>query len=211
MIMTRIRITPRQLVRRQFGMIELTPRAVETALATACRRGYVPNYTPPPEAYDQPLVLLAATSSFAAIYRHLAPDGSPTPVPRGLVESRTKVPLDNVMCGLQLARVGLAMIRVAGCCVVLRGTSTVMAHETNASRYFRQFPRPCWVIVERATGLVLPPAEIGDDLRLRTAMVYDEYDLKVDGLLDGENTCGVVSRWRFSPTPNPNEDMTPPF
>ena len=214
MNLSRTRITPRQLVQQYLGTKRVSQRSLLTALHYACRRGYLPNYIAGASAYDQHMVLLPATSPLAALYRHVAPDGSPTHVPIGLIESRTSLPLSHLVTVMVLARVGLAVVRLAGRCAVLRGTASEMAHEVNVLRYIDSRPRPCWMAIERATGLVVPPAEISDDLRLRTAELYDEYELDALGLLDGEPNATIVSRWRFTPQPQvtpPSSDMRPPF
>lgn len=67
------------------------------------------------------------------------------------------------------------------------------------------------MVVESATGMVLPPSEIDDDLRLRTALVYYEHGIEAEGLLDGEDNCTPVSHWRFPQSESHPDDLTPPF
>lgn len=201
MTLDRIRITPRKLVGEVLGATPLTASAVETAVSYLCRRGYVANYVPPPHAYDQRMVLLPAKSPFVALYRCLAIDGSPTPVRRGLIDCLTDLPLSHVLSGMILAGIGLAVLRDAGSGVILRGTWMAMAYGVNLSRCMDLRPCPCWTLIERALGLVVPAAEIDIDLRLRVSEVFNEYDVFADGLLDddgGRDTCTLVSPWRFS-------------
>lgn len=211
MNLSRIRMTAHELVAYEIGPTRMTPNVVETALAQARRRGYIACFTPSPETYHQHMILVLATDRFAALYRALAPDGSPTPVPRGLIESRTQLPVTEMLTGIVLARYGLAILRVTDFCVILRGTSSEMAHDANISRYMRLCPRPCWMLIERATGLVLPPREIDDELRLRAALVYDQHNVAVDGLLDCGDQCTPVSPWRFPESQNQPDELTPPF
>jgi hypothetical protein len=98
---------------------------------------------------------------------------------------------------MTLARYGLAILRTADGCVILRGTSSEMAYDANMSRYTDPTLDSCWMLVERALGMVVPPFAIDEDLRLRTAQVYDLHNIEVDGLLDGANDCTLVSPWRF--------------
>lgn len=211
MVRSRIRITAHELVGYEFGPTRMTPTVVETALAQVRRRGFVPSFVPPPEAYHQHMILVLVTHPFAALYRALAPDGSPTPVPRGLIESRTGLRITQMFAGMMLARYGLAILRATDYCVILRGTSTEMAHDANISRYMNVVARPCWMLVERATGLVVPPAEIDDDLRLRSALAYDEHNVAVPGLLDGDDNCALASPWQFLKSELETDEMTPPF
>lgn len=211
MNVSRVRVSVKQLVGYELGPTRLTPTAIETALAQVRRRGYVASFTPPAEAYNQHIILLLASHPFAAIYRALALDGSPTPVPLGLIESRTHIPITTMGAGMMLAHFGLALLRVAGCCAIVKGTWTKMAHECNASRYIQLSSRPSWMLVETATGVVAPPAEIDDDLRLRTALSYHEYGINVEDLLDGADTCAPVSHWQFPKTQAEFDELTPPF
>jgi hypothetical protein len=110
-----------------------------------------------------------------------------------------------------LAHHGLALMRVSGCSVVVQGTSTEMAHIANVSRYMALAPRPSWMVVENATGLVMPPAEIDDDLRLRAALVYHEHGIEAKGLLDGDDNCTPVSHWRFPEADSRPDELMPPF
>src|SRR4051812_111184 len=86
MNVARVRLSTKELVAQALGPKLLTPTMIEAALSLVRRRGYIASFTPPPEACNQHIILLAASHPFAAIYRALAPDGTPTPVPRGLVE-----------------------------------------------------------------------------------------------------------------------------
>jgi hypothetical protein len=121
------------------------------------------------------------------------------------------VPITQLVGGMMLAHYGLAIIRVTDRCVVLRGTWSKMAHYANSSRYVQPGPLPCWMLVERATGLVCPPSEIDDDLRLRTAYIYDEHAMSVDGLLDGDDSCTPISHWQFPKTQAERDELAPPF
>lgn len=206
-----IRINVPQLVAQLIDPALITSSVVETALTQALRRGYVPNWTPTPEAYRQQIVLVSMRHPFASLYQALAPDGTPTPVPRGLVESRTISPITNVISGMVLARFGLVVMQVAGCCVTLRGSSVELANDVNMSRYKRLPLRPTWKAVESVTGIVLPPSAIDDDLRLRAALVYHDHGIEAEGLLDGEDNCTPVSYWRFPESEPQPDDLTPPF
>ncbi len=212
---TRIRITPRQLVHRHIGAVRLSPISVATALLLASRKGYVANYIPPPSAFDQHLVLLPVNSPFAALYRTLTDDGAATPLPRGLIESRIQIPLENIFAGMMLARLGLAIVGLEERCVLLRGTTTDLAYQVNFCRYSGDRPPvPSWMMVVYATGMIIPPARITSDIRERAAAIYTEFRVTVDGLLAGEAKCKLVSHWQFMP-PMPRraapDDMLPPF
>src|SRR5690242_12426002 len=78
MSLSRVRLSVKQLVCYELGPTRLTPTAIETALAQVQRRGYVASFAPLPEAYNQHIILLLASHPFAAVYRALALDGSPT-------------------------------------------------------------------------------------------------------------------------------------
>jgi hypothetical protein len=206
-----IRINAHQLVAQLIDPAPITSSVVETALAQALRRGFVCNWTPTPEAYRQQMVLVSMRHPIAALYRALAPDGTPTPVPRGLVESRTISPIANVISGMILARFGLVVMQVTGCSVTLRGSSMELANDANISRFQQLPPRPTWRVIERAIGLVKSPAEIDDDLRLRAALIYDAHGLAVEGLLDGDDHSTLVSPWRFPEPQTPRDENALPF
>jgi hypothetical protein len=59
-------------------------------------------------------------------------------------------------------------------------------------------------LVHAATGKHVPRRLWNDDLRLRVALAFDEFNIDVPGVLDDEIESDVQSRWLFpSPPPPP--------
>jgi hypothetical protein len=87
--------------------------AVTTAIALVSRRGYLSAYVPTKGAYDAPFELVPINSPWAAVFRQLTPDGTPTSVPLGLIESRTRLPINLTFSGWALARMGLVLTGVS--------------------------------------------------------------------------------------------------
>jgi len=162
-------------------------------------KGWIPNHIPKPLDYDRHLVLVPQTHPFAAIFRCLGRVGV-GPVPIGIVESRVQLPLHDVMTGIYLSRYGLAILKVVGNEVILRGTTTGMASVANLSRCGHGHGSQCEYLVKYATGLELRPRLIDDDVRLRTALAFDELLVDVPGILAGEDQSDFISRWRFPVT-----------
>lgn len=133
-------------------------------------------------------------------------------MPRGMVESRTGWELSHPFCGSALARVSLAIVKKDGFTVVLRPAPLQFCHRINASRYPSvEFAHPCATLVAEAIGLRIHPILIGDELRLKAALIYDEYGIDVDGLLDGKRESTLRSRWQFPHTMQMSEHLDPPF
>ncbi len=212
MDLARIRTTPRRLVFRELGVENPSPSTVRLALNRARNRGYLVAYHPAPPAYDEPLVQVPVSSPMAALYRWLAVHPPLTPMPRGMVESRTGWELSHPFCGSALARVSLAIVKKDGFTVVLRPAPLQFCHRVNASRYPSvEFAHPCAMLVAEAIGLRIHPILIGDELRLKAALIYDEYGIDVDGLLDGKRDSTLRSRWQFAHPMPMAEHLDPPF
>lgn len=194
-----IKTTGRKLVQEFHRKRPLNQLAVMDAINKMRRHGWFANYTPGPFQFDRTIVLVPSHHRFEPLFRCLNANEQAL-VPRGLIESRTNHRITNSMTGTRLGVYGLAIVSVQGCNVVIRGTSSGMAFTVNSARYGETPPRLSEHLVENATGLVLPPERLNDDLRLRTAMAFEEFLVDVPGFLDGEAESHVRSRWHFTST-----------
>ena len=176
-----IKTTPRKLIRDRFGRRPLGSAAVREAVDAMMRRGWLPNYVPRAFEWDRNLIFVPQNHAFAGIFRCLDTYGHGV-VSRGLIESRTGVGIGNLITGMLLARYGLAIVALDGSNVILRGTSSGMASVVNLSR--RGIPDRMLnrVLVRYATGLDMRTDHLNDDLRLRAALAYDEFQMDVPGL-----------------------------
>ena len=192
-----IKTTPRKLIRDRFGRRPLGTAAVREAVDAMMRRGWLPNYVPRAFEWDRNLVFIPHSHAFAGIYRCLDADGCGV-VPRGLIESRTSIRIENVMTGIWLARYGLAIVALDGGNVMLRGTSSGMANIVNLSRRDIYDTVTSRVLVRCATGLDWPTEQLNEDLRLRATLAFHEFQVDVPGLLNGGEESDVRSRWVFA-------------
>jgi hypothetical protein len=73
-------------------------------------------------------------------------------------------------------------------------------------------------LVHATTGKHISRRRWNDDLRLRVALAFDEFNIDVPGVLDGKLESDVQSRWLASPPPPPppappparHDDSLPP-
>jgi hypothetical protein len=195
---SRVSLTVKELVAAAPGPSELTAKAIDVALRKARNSGYLPNYTPLPSDADQRMILLSSNHRFAALYRAMAIDGSATPVWRELVEITTQVPLENAATALLLSYYGLAMVRLAGSTVILRGVPPVLASLANRSRYRPGIQMATWELVETLLGITLPPFDIGLEIRMQAAEILMAVAVVAEGLLDDEHTIAIVPHWDFT-------------
>lgn len=198
-----IKTTARRLIYARLGNRPLGQAAVNLAILEMRCKGWLANYVPGPFEFDRTIVFIPEHHPFEAIFRCLDWTGSAV-VPRGLIESRTDRRLTNPTTGMWLATYGLAIVAVEGCNVHLRGASGGMAGRVNRARYGDMRRALCTHLVENATGLVLPKERLNEDLRLRAALVFEQFQVDVPGLLDGLSRSPVVPRWRF-----PDEQYDP--
>ena len=197
-----IKTTPRKMIRDRFGRHPLGSAAVREAVDAMMRRGWLPNYVPRAFEWDRNLVFVPQNHPVAGIFRCLDTNGRGV-VPRGLIESRIGIRIDHFMTGIWLSRYGLAIVGLEGTNVALRGTSSGMAYVVNVSRKSVRDRMLTRSLVRYATGLDLPTDHLNDDLRLRAALAYDEFQVDVPGLLDGGEESTVKSRWVFPSPPPP--------
>lgn len=211
MNLSRIRTTPRRLVFQELGLTRPTPSNVALALRRARERGYLAAYWPAPPAYDEPLIQVPTTSPIAALYRWVALHPPMTPMPRGLIESRVGWEVTEYLCGSLLGRYSLAIVSVDRFMVVLRPAPLQFAHLVNATRYgSSDLAYRSDMIVCAAIGWRIRPSAICDELRLTATLIYDEYGVDADGLLDGAHQTTLRPRWRFPRRARAAEGIDPP-
>jgi hypothetical protein len=66
-------------------------------------------------------------------------------------------------------------------------------------------------LIQVAVGKVIPPQHWTDDLRIRAALKFDEFQVDVPGLLEGKTESDVQSRWLFPPAAANPADPEIPF
>jgi hypothetical protein len=192
-----LKVTARQLVLDRFGNRPFGRAAISDAIADLGSNGWLANYTPGPFEFERFIIFVPTDHRFAAVFRCLDATGTGV-VPRGLIESRTRCRLSEPMARVWLTTYGLALMRVDGCNVHLRGTSSGMAGRVNRLR-FEDDPTlvDCDLLVENATGLLLPLNRLNEDLRLRAAQAFGSFGVEAPGLLTGQTKSTLRSQWRF--------------
>jgi hypothetical protein len=215
-----LKTTARQLVRDRFGQRRVSRAAVQEAFDQALRHGWMPVYLPGKAELDRDLVLVPQGHQLAAVVRCLSRDGCGT-MPIGLVESHMGgMPFrDNALASMHLAKFGLAIMACDRNTVTLRGTAPRLACLVNLARHGLGQGFRCEQMVEAATAIRLRARHITDDLRLRAAIAFDQFEVDVPGLLAGEAEPDLVSRWTFpkpppppgpkAPTPGPHPPAAP--
>lgn len=196
---SRFTTTARGMVRRCVGTSAVTDKEIGRAVEVMLRHGWLPNYVPKADELDRSMVFVSHQHRMAAVFRPLDSNGRGI-VPVPLVESRTGYCLDHPMSSVLLSICGLALVVIDGNHVMLRGTSSGMATATNWARR-GESPRrlKATVMVEHATGLVLPPEEISIDLRQRVTRYFEEFYVGVNGLLEGCAEPELLPCWQFPP------------
>lgn len=198
-----VKTTAPRLIYERLGARPLSQAALAQAILEMRCKGWLANYVPGPFEFGRSIIFIPSSHPYEAIFNCLDWNGHAV-VPRGLIESRTGCRISKRTAGIWLGTYGLAMVAVEGCNVRLRGTSAGMAWRVNDSRYAQSKRALCTHLVENATGLVLPRERLNEDLRLRAALVFEEFQVDVPGLLDGLMRSAVRPRWQF-----PREDNNP--
>ncbi len=210
--MSTLKIVPRDLVSRWYGDRAFDQDALHDAVVQMMHQGWLPSFVPQQSESDRTMVFLPQRDKNAFV-RYLDIRGHGV-VPRGLIESRTQLPLASIGTGLMLSDLGIAIVRVDGNNVHIQSTMPGLALIANSCRNHPMEGMPTARLVTAATGLQLPVQRWNDDLLLRVAITFDELQLDLPGLLDGQNESNVESRWLFARTPptasNGNPDL-PPF
>lgn len=196
---TRFTTTARGMVRRCVGTSAVTDKEIGRSVEIMLRHGWLPNYVPKADELDRSMVFVSQQHRMAAVFRHLDSNGRGI-VPVPLVESRTGYCLDHPLSGVFLSICGLALVAMDGNSVMLRGTSTGMATAVNwARRWESAMKLKATVMIEHATGLVLPPEETSIDLRRQVARYFEEFYVGVNGLVEGNAEPELLPFWQFPP------------
>jgi hypothetical protein len=198
----RVKLTARQLVKHWYGKCPVRQQAVHSAIVEMMRRGWLTAFIPRPNEWDRAMVFVPQRNDMAAIIRYID-HRSVGVVPRGLIESRTQQPVEYVGTGLFLAHVGIGITGIDGHNVFIRGTGpgmALMAFQVRANPLERM---PMETLVRTTTGKHVPHHLWNDDLRLRVALAFDEFNIDVPGVLDDDIESDVQSRWLFPPPPPP--------
>jgi hypothetical protein len=208
--MNALKILPRELVTKWYGDRPMDEDAVHDGILEMLRRGWLPSFVPRPTEWDRTMVFLPQRSIFAAIVRYLDGGGIGV-VPRGLIESRTQCPISCIGTGLMLSSIGIAILRVDGNNVFIRATTPGMALVVHSARIHPLDQMPTERLIQVAVGKVIPPQHWTDELRMRAALKFDEFQVDVPGLLDGKTESDVRSRWLFPPIAATPADPDVPF
>lgn len=195
----RVKMTARELVAHWYGNRHIGDDAVHDAIIEMIRRGWLTGFIPTPSGWDRPMVFVPQRNDFAAIIRYVDYTGAGV-VPRGLIESRTQLPLANIGTGLFLSYIGIAITGVDGNNAFIRGTTPGLALMAHQARIHPLKQMPVKTLVSTALGKPAPRRLWDEELLLRVALAFDELNIDVHGVLDGDAMSQVCSRWRF-PSP----------
>lgn len=205
----RTKLTARELVKQWFGKVRLTQQVVDAAIVEMMRRGWLTAFIPRPNEWDRFMVFVPQSNAFASIIRYVD-QRSVGVVPCGLIESRTEQPIESFGTGMFLAHMGIGITRTDGNNVFIRGTNSGLAMMTMQTRFHPLERMPMETLVHATTGKHVPRRLWNDDLRLRMALAFDEFNVDVPGILDGDYESDVQSRWMFpSPPPPPPRPAQP--
>jgi hypothetical protein len=210
----RQKMSARQLVAHWYGDRNVDDDAVRDAVTELMRRGWLTAFVPKPPDWDRTMVFVPQHNDFAAILRYVDYNGVGV-VPRGLIESRTQLPLSNIGTGLFMSHIGIAITNIDGNNVFIRGTTPALALMAHQARIHPLEQMPTAALINAAIGTPTPRRHRDPELLLRAALAFDEFNIDVPGLLDGEDESDVQSRWLFptppSPVPSPRSiDSAPP-
>lgn len=203
---SRVKMSARALVAHWYDDRLVGEEAVHDAVVEMMRRGWLTAFIPKPDNWDRPMVFVPQRNDFAAIIRYVDYTGVGV-VPRGLIESRTQLPLASFGTGLFLSRIGIAIAKIDGNNVFIRGTTpalALMVHQTRPQNFDHM---PVQALISTALGKPVPRLHWDQDLLLRVALAFDEFDVEVPGVLNGETESQVISRWRFPATLSGSADV----
>lgn len=205
----RLRMTARELVARWYGDRAIGEDALHDAVVEMMRRGWLTAFIPKAGEWDRSMVFVPQYNDFAAIIRYVDYTGVGV-VPRGLVESRTQLPLANIGTGLCLSYIGIGITKTDGNNVFIRGTTPglgLMAHQAHIHLLDQM---PMMTLISATIGKPVARRLWNQELRLRVALAFDQFNIDVPGVLDGDDESDVQSRWLFPPTPAPIPAPKPP-
>jgi hypothetical protein len=213
----RRKMTARQLVRQLYGKIPVRQPAVHAAIVEMIRRGWLTAFIPRPTEFDRMMVFVPQHNDFAAIIR-CVDHRSIGVVPRGLIESRTGQRVESLGSGLILAHVGIGVTRIDGHNISIRGTNSGLAMMVQQTRRGPLEHISMETLVHATTGKRISRHRWNDDVRLRIALAFDEFNIDVPGVFDGELESVLQSRWLAPPPPPPppspprapHDDSLPP-
>lgn len=208
--MNTLKISARDLVSRFYGDTPVEEDVLHDAVVEMMRRGWIPSFIPRPFEYDRTIVFLPQRSPFAAIIRCLDGGGAAV-VPRGLLESRTTFPIACIGSGLVLSSLGVAIVRADGNNVFIRATTPALALMAHSTRIHPLEGMETSHLIKVATGKHIPQPLWNDNLLLRVAMAFDEFQVDVPGVLNAASESDVISRWQFPVSPGPVADFDVPF
>jgi hypothetical protein len=203
--LTRVKLTARELVKQRCGKRNMCEQAVHDEVVQMMRRGWLTAFLHRRSEWDRRMVFIPQNSAFAGIIRYVD-QRSIGVVPRGLIESRTGQPIESFGTGMFLAHMGIGITRIDGNNIFIRGTTSGLAMMAYQTRRHPMEQMRMETLVHATTGKHVPRRLWNDDLRLRVAMAFDDFDIDVPGVLDDELESDVRSRWMFPPEPPP----TPP-
>lgn len=204
----RVKMSARDLVAHWYGDRGIGDDAVHDAVKEMMRRGWLTGFIPKSPDWDRPMVFVPQHNDFAAIIRYVDYTGAGV-VPRGLIESRTQLPLSNIGTGLFLSYIGIAITRVDGNNLFIRGTTpalALMAHQARIQPFEQSRVK---TLVSTAIGKPISRRFWNQEVLLRVALAFDEFNIDVPGVLDGEEKSDVQSRWLFPPPTSPAAPLRP--
>lgn len=206
----RVKMTARQLVENWYSVRKVTDDAVHDAVIEMMRRGWVTAFVPKPCDWDRLMVFVPQRNALSAIIRYVDYTGAGV-VPRGLIESRTQMPVAHIGTGMRLAHIGVAITNIDGNNVFIGGTSPgmgLLSHQAHIS-----LPKPMRVdsLISVATGKLVPRRQWNEEILLRAALAFDEFNIDVPGVLDGDMRSDVIPRWRFPSSAAGCTDADVPF
>jgi hypothetical protein len=198
----RVKLTARELVKQRYGNSPMRDQAVQDAVVEMMRRGWLTAFIPRPSEWDRRMVFVPQSNAFAAIIRYVD-QRSVGVVPRGLIESRTELPVESFGTGMFLAHMGIGITRIDGSNVFIRGTNPGLAMMAMQTRFHPLERMSMETLVNATIGKHVPRHLWTDDLRLRIALAFDEFNIDTPGVLDDEPESDVKSRWQFPAPPPP--------
>lgn len=180
----------------------LGEEVIHSAIVEMMRRGWLTAFFPRPTEWDRRMVFVPQQNDFAAIIRYVD-QRSVGIVPRGLIESRTNAPVEHIATGMFLSHIGIGITAIDGNNVFIRGTNPGLALMMFHVRAHPLEHMRMESLVKMITGKHIPRRLWNDDLRLRVALAFDEFNCDVPGVLDDDIESDVQSRWSFPPPPPP--------
>lgn len=206
----RFKTTARELVARWYGNRPIGDAAVHDAVVEMMRRGWLTAFIPQSNEWDRSMVFVPQSNDFAAIIRYVDYTGVGV-VSRGLVESRTQLPLANIGTGLFLSYIGIGITKTDGNNVFIRGTTPGLALMAHQVRIHPLEQMPMVTLIHAAIGKPVARPLRNEELLLRVAIAFDEFSIDVPGVLDGAPESDVISRWQFPSSAAPVADFDVPF